>query len=432
MNLRKDELKTSAAAFELIDELEKYCMDNKQAQLDDLKRLSQLARDVFGTDKKVENLYADNVFIFQSFEKMKSDIVDLVKELKTKEDPVAMINEIDNKILVIESSEEAIKFEHAHEIVPVIESEPPKFLKYLESAESNEGERYAFECVLRGFPEPSVQWLKYNIPLVDGPTYKISHSGGKCRLEIPSVALSDAAVFSCIASNVSGTSQTTANLIVKQREEIKLMPPSFLRLLQNAYTNEKSSFEFNCLVSGNPLPTVQWYRNDNCVDNENNYNITYNNGNAILRIPSVRVEDQGVFTVKASNQVGHNECSAIFSVEGERNDFLMLFHFSNLLFLHPTAVEKHTKPTIKSPLANVMTRAGQKITLECDIAGKPRPEIYVMHNGKQLSDHDVKVSVNIQNALLNLSHCLSLSLNMPLISCQKNLGHSFISAVSAI
>lgn len=83
-------------------------------------------------------------------------------------------------------------------------------------------------------------------------------------------------------------------------------------------------------------------------------------------------------------------------------DFLMLFHFShsqNLFFLHPTAVEKYTKPTIKSPLANVMTRAGQKITLECDIAGNPRPEIYVMHNGKQLSDHDVKVSVNIHNAI---------------------------------
>jgi hypothetical protein len=47
------------------------------------------------------------------------------------------------------------------------------------------------------------------------------------------------------------------------------------------------------------------------------YNITYNNGNATLHIPTVRVEDQGIFTVKASNQVGHNECSAILSVGGE-------------------------------------------------------------------------------------------------------------------
>lgn len=318
--MRKDELKTSAAAFELIDELEKYVMDNKEAQLDDLKKLSQISRDVFGIDK-TENLYTDNVFIFQSFEKMKSDIVELVKELKTKEDPVAMINEIDNKILVIESSEESARFENIHEIVPVIENEPPKFLRYLESSEVTEGDAFIFECNVRGTPEPSIQWLKYNMPLIDGPNYKITYNAETCRLEIPSVTLSDAAVFSCIASNVSGTSQTTANLIVKQREEIKLMPPSFLRLLQNAYTNEKSSFEFNCLVTGNPLPTVQWFRNDTCVDNDINYNITYNNGNAILRIPFVRVEDQGVFTVKASNQVGHNECSAILSVEGK------FFHF---------------------------------------------------------------------------------------------------------
>jgi hypothetical protein len=325
VNLRKEELKTSSAAFDLIDELEKYVVDNKQAQLDDLKRLSQLSNEVFGFDK-TETLFADNVFIFQSFEKMKSDIVDLVKDLKKKEDPVAMINEIDSHILVIESSEEGLKPENVHEIVPVVENEPPKFLRYLESAEVTEGDGFIFECILSGYPEPEIQWLKYNVPLTTNPNYKISFSNGRCRLEIPRVAASDAAVFSCIASNVAGTSQTTANLIVKQREEMQpLSPPSFLRILQNAYANEKSPFEFNCLVEGNPLPTVQWFRNDKCVDNDSNYSITYNNGNAILRIPSVRVDDQGVFTVKASNQVGQNDCSAIFSVEGEKIVIIIIF-----------------------------------------------------------------------------------------------------------
>ncbi|XP_070494833.1 titin isoform X6 [Chironomus tepperi] len=387
VNLRKDELKTSAAAFDLIDELEKYVVDNKQAQLDDLKKLSQISKDVFGYDK-TENLYADNIFIFQSFEKMKSDIVDLVKDLKRKEDPVAMINEIDNKILVIESHEEVLRNETIHEIVPVIENEPPKFLRYLESAEVTEGDNFIFECILTGHPEPSVQWLKYNSPLADNPNYKISFVGGKCRLEIPKVTSADAAVFSCIATNVAGTSQTTANLIVKPKQEVQpLTPPSFLRLLQNAYANERSTFEFNCLVDGNPLPTVQWYRNDMCVDNDINYNITYNNGNALLRIPTVRVEDQGIFTVKAINQMGYNECSAILSVE---------------------AVEKNIKPTIKSPLSNVLTRAGQKITLECNIAGKPQPEIYVMHNGKILSDHDVNLQYDGETVRLTLPQTASV------------------------
>lgn len=281
-----------------------------------MNKLSQLSIEAFGEDK-TENLRADNLFIFQSFEKMKSDIVDAVKDLKAKEDPVAMINEIDKNILVIESVEVS-KIENVHEIVPVVEGEPPQFLRYLESAEVNEGESFTFECIAKGSPEPSIKWLKYSNPITLNQNIKISANSGRCQLRIEKVTKSDAAVFSCIATNSSGTSQTTANLIVNEmpHEEIHLSPPSFVRVLQNAYANERSSFEFNCLVAGNPLPTVQWFRNDNCVDNNGSYNITYNNGLASLRIPKVTVDDQGIFTVKASNQAGHNECSAIFSVEG--------------------------------------------------------------------------------------------------------------------
>lgn len=315
--MRKEELRSSDAAFQLIDELEKYVIENKQNQIDDLKKLSKLSIEVFGVDK-TENLLADNIFIFESFEKMKSDIVDIVKDLKAKEDPVAMINEIDKTILVIESSEEISRSGNVHEIIPVVEGEPPRFLRYLESAEASEGDNFVFECIVKGSPEPSIQWLKYNAPIVSNHAQTVSFNAGICRLEIAKVSNSDAAVYSCIATNNSGTSQTTANLIVNElpHEEIQLAPPTFVRLLQNAYANERSSFEFNCLVAGNPLPTVQWFRNDNCVDNNPNYNITYNNGLASLHIKSVKVEDQGIFTVKASNQVGHNECSSILSVEG--------------------------------------------------------------------------------------------------------------------
>lgn len=327
VNLRKEELRSSDAAFQLIDEIEKYVFENKQTQIDDLKRLSQLSTEIFGFDK-TENLNADSLFIFQSFEKMKSDIVDIVSDLKAKEDPVAMINEIDKNILVIESIEEAPKVENVHEIVPVVESEPPKFLKYLESGDVNEDDRFVFECVVRGLPEPTVEWLRYNTPISNTNNYKISNSAARCRLEFANVKMSDAAVYSCIATNNFGTSQTTANLIVNElpKEESQLAPPTFVRVLQNAYANERASFEFNCLVSGNPLPTVQWFRNDNCVDNNTNYNITYNNGLASLQIASVKVEDQGIFTVKASNEVGHNECSAIFSVEGKLTHFPLNFH----------------------------------------------------------------------------------------------------------
>jgi hypothetical protein len=72
----------------------------------------------------------------------------------------------------------------------------------------------------------------------------------------------------------------------------------------------------------------------------------------------------------------------------------MIFISVTFYFQKNTAVEKNIKPAIKSSLSNVLTKAGQKVILECSISGKPQPEIYVMHNGKVLSDHDINVSVS--------------------------------------
>lgn len=262
-------------------------------------------------------MYADNIFIFQSFEKIKSDIVDIVKDLKDKEDPIALINEIDKNILVIESSEESHRIENIHEIIPMIGNEPPRFLTLLQSTEVNEKDRFVFECFVQGYPEPTVQWLKYNVPIKNGPNYNCSYDAGRCQLEINEIQTSDAAVFSCIASNIVGTSQTTANLIVKEivKEETGLAPPTFVKLLQNSYATERASFEFNCLVVGNPLPTVQWFKNDRCIDSLPDYGITYNNGYAVLKIDKTKIDDQGTYTCRASNQLGNRECNAVLSVE---------------------------------------------------------------------------------------------------------------------
>lgn len=65
---------------------------------------------------------------------------------------------------------------------------------------------------------------------------------------------------------------------------------------------------------------------------------------------------------------------------------------NSVLISFQTAVEQHQRPAVKYPLSNVMTRMGQKVKLECAIAGNPRPEINWMHNGKPLSDRDVNVS----------------------------------------
>lgn len=78
---------------------------------------------------------------------------------------------------------------------------------------------------------------------------------------------------------------------------------------------EGSVHRFECTVKGNPLPTVQWYKNDINIDNSADYTTTYNNGDAVLTIEEVSLEDQAAYTCKATNRLGQVSKSAVLSVE---------------------------------------------------------------------------------------------------------------------
>ncbi|KAJ9597043.1 hypothetical protein L9F63_027067 [Diploptera punctata] len=88
--------------------------------------------------------------------------------------------------------------------------------------------------------------------------------------------------------NAAGTAETNATLSVKEAEpEEQLSPPVFTKRLESSAAQEGSTFQMECKVEGNPLPTVQWYKNDVCIDTSPDYVITYNNGEAVLRFEEV-------------------------------------------------------------------------------------------------------------------------------------------------
>ena len=50
-------------------------------------------------------------------------------------------------------------------------------------------------------------------------------------------------------------------------------------------------------------------------------------------------------------------------------------------------------PSFTSQLSNVMARAGQKVRLECTVAGLPFPSVHWLHNNKLLKEtRDTRVS----------------------------------------
>lgn len=96
-----------------------------------------------------------------------------------------------------------------------------------------------------------------------------------------------------------------------------------MKELQPSSVREGSSYSLECVVEGNPLPTVQWYKNDVNIDNSPDYVITFNNGEAILKFDEVFLEDKATYTCKATNRLGQSSTTASLNVERKRVFSLM-------------------------------------------------------------------------------------------------------------
>lgn len=93
-----------------------------------------------------------------------------------------------------------------------------------------------------------------------------------------------------------------------------------MKELLPSVANKGSPHFLSCTVTGNPLPTVQWFKdNTNIEDSSPDYAITYNNGEAVLKFTEVLPDDRGVYTCKATNKLGQASTSANLQVQGTLN-----------------------------------------------------------------------------------------------------------------
>lgn len=450
------QIKTPESGEHLARELQKYIDTNEQPQIDDLKRLVEVAQRAYGDDR-AGPVHTNNIELFQEFHKVKVEIDDRVKELrnadaqrqaeelralearmleaeaeraaleeqrrkeeeqrlamdqqrKREQAELALLEEqrrreeserlaLENQTLMEQAQlalleqqrlkelaerdryEEERKrkdLEHVtseeqkrkEEAARFASYEPPKFTQPLADASILESAKFQFLCVVTGFPEPNIQWYKDGVAIPKDSDYKTSYQSGLCQLTIDETFAADTGVFTCKASNSVGVSETAAKLFVRESspEEV-FTPPMFVKPLESASAREGTPFQFRAVVTGNPLPTVSWYKNDICVDNSLDYVIKYNNGEATLKFDEVFLEDQAVFKCRATNPSGFEDSCAQLTVEP----------------LEPTEI-----PSFRVPLSNIMARVGQKIKLECEVVGIPEPEIFWLHNDKPLL-REVKV-----------------------------------------
>ncbi|KAF8795950.1 Down syndrome cell adhesion molecule-like [Argiope bruennichi] len=210
------------------------------------------------------------------------------------------------------------------------------------------------KCNISGYPVDSVTWMKDTRALAD--------NSGRVRMltrdiiHINSVGREDRGVYQCFVRNADDSAQASAELVLGETA------PSFHETFSERTLRPGPSVSFQCAASGTPLPQVTWSLDGYPVPDNDRVRVgdyVSRNGDVIshVNISSVRIEDGGLYSCVARNDVGEIRHSGRLNVYG---------------------------PPMIRPMPDLSVVAGESTSIQCRVAGYPIDEIMWEKDGRRL------------------------------------------------
>ncbi|XP_076346768.1 cell adhesion molecule Dscam1-like isoform X3 [Tachypleus tridentatus] len=209
-------------------------------------------------------------------------------------------------------------------------------------------------CNITGYPVETVYWMKDQRSLVAGNSRVRILS--RDTLHLSSVGREDKGVYQCYSKNKDSSTQASVELLLGETS------PAFLDSFNEQTIQPGPSVSLHCIVSGTPLPQVTWSVDGIPVRDDERVRVgdfVSRNGNIIshVNISYTHVEDGGLYTCTAQNEVGKIQNSARLNVYGP--------------------------PMIKS-LPDRSVVAEEDVVVYCRVAGYPIQEIIWEKDGERL------------------------------------------------
>ncbi|XP_009874122.1 PREDICTED: hemicentin-1-like, partial [Apaloderma vittatum] len=216
-----------------------------------------------------------------------------------------------------------------------------------------EGGLISLICESSGIPLPSLTWKKNEKnPLVADILGRVRLLSGGRQLQISIADKSDAASYTCIASNVAGSTQKEYNLQVYIRPTVlnSGTHPSEVVVTQG---NEIS---LECEVQGVPEPAITWMKDGRPLGSGGDVAIL--RGGHFLQLRNAQVSDTGRYVCVAANVAGLSDRKYDLNV--------------------------HVPPSIAGYLQmpeNISIVEKNPVSLVCEASGIPLPSITWLKNG---------------------------------------------------
>uniref|UniRef100_A0A182TKY5 Ig-like domain-containing protein n=1 Tax=Anopheles melas TaxID=34690 RepID=A0A182TKY5_9DIPT len=201
--------------------------------------------------------------------------------------------------------------------------EAPRFVVPLK-IELNEQKTIAtVTCQVAGIPTPKVRWLRDEIEIIEEEEEEIEtyyeERTGHVRLTVKHPKQNVPVVFTVVAENKFGKAVGKANVYIQsvmmERAKPSAVAPQIVQPLEAQVVRTGSTLVFECRYTGQPKPTVKWFRNSKeIVEEEEEVIITTEEYYSRLEIRRVTRQRGGKYEITVTNEAGQAKSSASVAI----------------------------------------------------------------------------------------------------------------------
>ncbi|KAL1775484.1 hemicentin-1 isoform X4 [Sigmodon hispidus] len=242
---------------------------------------------------------------------------------------------------------------------------PPKIQHGIRHIKVQVSHRIDIPCNAHGSPPPMITWFKSGRPgLIDGEQHPSNPDG---TLSIEQAVISDAGLYTCVATNIAGSDKAEVTLHVQEPPTVEDLQPPFNTPFQERLANQRIAFP--CPAKGTPKPTIKWLHDGREVTGQEP-GVSILEDGTLLVIASLTPHNNGEYICVAVNEAGTTERKYNLKV--------------------------HVPPVIKDKdhETNVSVLVNQLASLYCEVEGTPSPAIMWYKDDIQVTESSTIHIVN--------------------------------------
>ncbi|GAB0100344.1 muscle M-line assembly protein unc-89 [Sergentomyia squamirostris] len=308
-----------------------------------------------------------------------------------------------------------------------------------------EGADILLSAQVEAYPSVGVTWCRNGVKLRASRRICVNlDNNGFVELVISDAKASDAGLYTCVASNAVGQTESCCRVCIEESSEDRESARDTPRMTQGDYpyskepmfiTKPRSSEAFegdtviiHCEVVGDPNPHVVWLRDflkPEYYKDAPHFHRVGDGPEYRLEIPRAKLDYTGTYSAIATNC--HGEAKAIISLQIYAKDMDKTKNMDRGSIKHSNV---ETLPSFLSHLKDLRCCDGDSVTLECRVIGKPEPNIFWEKDGRLMQmGNDFTSKFDGERATLHLAKVFPEDEGSYTCIASNTIGKTYSSAV---